>query len=250
MNHLIFSFVFSFMFSLAKNLPYYVYINSVPKCGVHLAMKTISLILNNYKWVRGFDINFFKDHKNNKGFNTLYCSHGAGKDFIIFDEFFKHNPRKNFLVIRDPRDVVVSFAYFIKKYPFQWEGGDVKTINKLITEILESDILNSWYNSFYFDWLANNPKSFEIRFEDLIGSQGGGSDQKQIETLISMMEYLEVEPTDKLLKHVKDNLFGSTGTFREGKIGAWKKEFSDEQKVLFLEKYSDLLDKLCYSIDY
>ena len=250
MNYLNFRLVLFFMFSLAQDLPYYVYINSVPKCGVHLAMKTISLILNNYNWVRGFDINFFKDHKNNKGFNTLYCSHGAGKDFIIFNEFFKGNPRRNFLVTRDPRDVVVSYAYFIKKYPFQWEAGDIKTINKLITELLESDILNNWHNSFYFDWLANNTKSFVIRFEDLIGSQGGGSDKKQFETLVMMMKYLGVKPTNKLLKHVEDNLFGDTGTFREGKIGAWKKEFSDEQKVLFHEKYSDLLNKLGYSIDY
>ena len=248
MNCLKFRVILFFMFSLAQDLPYYVYINSVPKCGVHLAMKTISLILNNNDWVRGSDINFFQDQKNNNGSNTLYCSHGEGKDFLIFDEFFKNKFRKYFLVIRDPRDVVVSHAYFIKKYPSLWEGGDLKIVNKLITEILESDILDRWHNSFYFDWLDNNSKAFVIRFEDLIGSQGGGSDEKQLETLIRMMEYLEVEPTSELLKHVIDNLFGDTGTFREGQIGAWKKEFSDEQKVLFHEKYSDLLNKLGYSI--
>jgi hypothetical protein len=257
MNYLFFNFVLSFIFSLAQDLPYYVYINSVPKCGTHLAMKAIGLILGKpFGGNRNIDI--LHELKKIHDKNFIYAAHTSYTNISKVDNFFENKPRKDFLVIRDPRDFIVSFSYWIKKDQQRWPYWSSLEINKLINEWIHGLNFLTYelsfstydnYNFFYFDWLANNPKSFVIRFEDLIGSQGGGSDQKQIETLIRMMEYLEVEPTDKLLKHVQDNLFGSTGTFREGKIGAWKKEFSDEQKVLFHEKYSDLLNKLGYSID-
>jgi hypothetical protein len=254
MNYLIFSFVLSFIFSLAQDLPYYVYINSVPKCGTHLAMKAISLILDKpfMAMILQNEDSSKYEIKNIHGKNLIYACHAYYKNIAKVNDFFENETRKDFLVIRDPRDFIVSYSYWIKKNLLAWPYESTLEINQLIDMWIYQrrfSIINN-YNWFYFDWINNNPKAFVIKFEDLIGSQGGGSDQKQIETLIRMMEYLEVEPTDKLLKHVQDNLFGSTGTFREGKIGAWKREFTDEQKNLFHEKYSDLLNKLGYSIDY
>ena len=244
MNFLNFRLVLFFMFSLAKDLPYYVYIKSVPKCGTHLAMKAIGLILDK-PFGGNYNIDLLSECKRKYDKNFIYAAHGSYEDIVKVDNFFENKPRKNFLVIRDPRDFIVSYSYWMKKHQLALE------INKLIDEWIggATSSIHDHYRLFYFDWLANNPKAFVIKFEDLIGSQGGGSDKKQLETLIRMMKYLEVKPTNKLLKHVKDNLFGDTGTFREGKIGAWKREFSDEQKVLFHEKYSDLLNKLGYSID-
>ena len=62
MNYLFFSFVLSFIFSLAQDLPYYVYINSVPKCGTHLAMKTIGLILDK-PFLGNADIDALSEYK-------------------------------------------------------------------------------------------------------------------------------------------------------------------------------------------
>jgi hypothetical protein len=250
MNYLIFSFVLSFIFSLAQDLPYYVYINSVPKCGTHLALKTIGLILDKPFGGKS-NVDNLSTPKKGYDKNFIYAAHTKYGNISKVDNFFENKPRKDFLVIRDPRDFIVSYSYWIKKNSLIWPYESTLEINQLIDMWIYQrrfSIINN-YNWFYFNWIDNNPKAFVIKFEDLIGSQGGGSDQKQIETLTSMMEYLEVEPTDKLLKHVQDNLFGSTGTFREGKIGAWKREFTDEQKNLFHEKYSDLLNKLGYSID-
>ena len=254
MNYLNFRIILLFMFSLAKDLPYYVYINSVPKCGTHLAMKAIGLILD-----KPFMAMSLEDENSSKyeiksvhGKNLIYGGHARSKNIKKVNDFFENKPRKNFLVIRDPRDFIVSYSYWIKKNPLAWPYGSSLEINKLIDEWINGVNFSIYdnYNFFYFDWLDNNFKTFVIKFEDLIGSQGGGSDTKQFETLVMMMKYLGVNPTDKLLKHVKDNLFGNTGTFREGKIGAWKREFTDEQKVLFHEKYSDLLNRLGYIIDY
>ena len=246
MNYLFFSFILGFMFSLAQDLPYYVYINSVPKCGTHLALKTIGLILDK-PFAGNANIDNLSTRKKRHDKNFIYAAHIKYGNISKVDNFFENKPRKDFLVIRDPRDVIVSSAYWIKKHPLVWPYESTLEINQLI-DIVSLSIYDN-YNFFYFDWLNNNSKAFVIKFEDLIGLQGGGSDKKQSVTLLMMMKHLGVKPTSKLLKHVKDNLFGKTNTFREGKIGAWKKEFSDEQKVLFHEKYSDLLNKLGYSID-
>ena len=250
MNCLNFRVILLFMFSLAKDLPYYVYINSVPKCGTHLALKAVGLILDK-PFEGNSDIDNLSESKIIYDKNFIYAAHIRYENIAKVNDFFENKPRKDFLVIRDPRDFIVSYSYWIKKNPEVWPDQSSLEINQLIDDWIQARntfAIYDNYNFFYFDWLANNSKAFVIRFEDLIGSQGGGSDKKQLETLTKMMKYLGVKPTNKLLKHVKDNLFGDTGTFREGKIGAWKREFTDEQKVLFHEKYSDLLNRLGYSI--
>ena len=116
MNCLNFRVILFFMFSLAQDLPYYVYINSVPKCGTHLALKAVGLILDK-PFVGNADIDYLYEHKKIYDKNLIYAAHTSYENIAKVDNFFENKPRKDFLVIRDPRDFTVSYSYWIKKYP-------------------------------------------------------------------------------------------------------------------------------------
>ena len=62
------------------------------------------------------------------------------------------------------------------------------------------------------------PTILIIRFEDLVGAQGGGSDEVQKQVLLEIGRHLEFELSDQDIRFIQKRLFGGTPTFREGQI--------------------------------
>ena len=89
-----------------------------------------------------------------------------------------------------------------------------------------------------------------VLFEDLVGEKGGGSKESQLEVIKAIVKHLDISLTEKeIQENVIDKLFGGTGTFREGKIGAWKNYFTPEHKKLFKLYGGEMLIKLGYEKD-
>ena len=69
----------------------------------------------------------------------------------------------------------------------------------------------------------NEPNCLFVRFEDLIGAKGGGSDEKQRDTIKRIASYLGIpcahRNIDDKIKAIYDP---SARTFRSGKIDGWK----------------------------
>ena len=229
----------------------YIFVNSVPKCGTYLTVKLLEIIYN-------YDSTLFLnpidaiDQKNKNGKKHIYGSHLNYDRISELNLFFDYDKIKTILVIRDPRDFVVSLAYWMKKNPVDYIKWNVenKTINELISEIILSyNVIEEYYKAFYFDWVFNCNDFFVIKFEDLIGIKGEGSDSKQKEIIINLCKYLDIIPSDDLFEKVKNNLFGNSGSFREGKIGSWRKEFTYNQKIEFIKRYHWLFSTLDYAIN-
>ncbi len=71
-----------------------------------------------------------------------------------------------------------------------------------------------------------------VKFEHLIGPNGGGDKQKQIEAVNKISQFISVKIEDKELNNICDNIFSSkSSTFNKGKIGNWKNVLNDEEKL-------------------
>jgi hypothetical protein len=211
-------------------------------------MKTLSLILN-VECSGNDNLELLNDHKNHYNTNFVYGSHVSFQQIDKLTNFFNSDKIKKFLIIRDPRDFVVSLSYWMKK------NNILFNINENVEQpaIMANLILSYHTILYHYDLFALrylNSDFLIVRFEDLIGSHGNSTYEKQKETLIKIIRHLELEPSDELLNHVINNLFGNSATFREGKIGSWKNEFNFEQKVFFHKKYNWLISALGYSLEW
>jgi hypothetical protein len=103
------------------------------------------------------------------------------------------------------------------------------------------------YNSF-MPWVFND-KFLSIRFEDLVGPNGGGTLESQQKTIYEIADFIGVRVDEKRITDVVNDIFGGTPTFNEGQIDGWKKYFTDEHKKAFKKVAGRLLIDLGYEKD-
>ena len=138
-------------------------------------------------------------------------------------------------VARDPRDVAVSHAHYVsqrKRHPFHAHYVGLPDLGSRIRFSISGgampgigtlESLSSRYRGMQ-PWIED-PGSLTLRFEDLVGSAGGGSDEAQASAIGSLVDFLRIELTDEGLAHIVQDLFGGTSTFRQGRIGSWRSAF-------------------------
>jgi hypothetical protein len=180
---------------------------------------------------------------------------------VRFSEHFAHLLESGGLrtihVIRDPRDVAVSHAHYMMARPrhpfhrhyrelgdwssrlaFSISGGPVHGVGYLASLAGRYRLMEGW---------ARDPRVLQVRFEDLVGSGGGGEDESQRETIAQILRFVEREPTDEKVGRTVETLFGGTSTFREGRIGGWQEAFEPVHKQLFQSLADDLLERWGYT---
>ena len=165
---------------------------------------------------------------------------------------------KHILIIRDLRDVLVSFLHFILRlrpeHPlsadFQHLSEDERVkfaINGGYLPISKRQILGIG-NAFrsVVDW-KQSQNCLIVRFEDLIGEKGGGSSKMQYDTIKRTCNYLQIDLEEREIVRICKSVFDSTApTFRRGQIGSWKSELKPEWIKIFNQSYSELLSELQY----
>jgi len=167
---------------------------------------------------------------------------------------------KPIIMLRDPRDVVLSWANYVQKeethllFPyFSQKDFDfcvicgIKGIDKETTGTRRQPPISELIQRHY-RWVTE-AGAFLVRFEDVIGERGGGSKQTQVNLLKNLVEFFEIECNDKTINSICDDLFGGTYTFNKGMIGRWRDEFTEEHKQLFKEEAGPLLVDLGYEKD-
>jgi len=151
---------------------------------------------------------------------------------------------------RDPRDQLLSllssaFGKFVLPQlgldpsVLLWEKNTA--INYLICHI------DAIYKR-YIGWIDFS-NTYAVRFEDLIGPQGGGSSQAQLQNILNIATHTGISVTQEQASLIANGLFGGTPTFHKGQIGTWKKEFTEEHKDLFKKHAGQLLIDLGYEED-
>ena len=140
-----------------------------------------------------------------------------------FGALLKDHEIHGILSVRDPRDVLLSNAAFIPKLSTHRLHEYAKTLEDptaLMLRLIQgnaeprihpmSDSLNA-----YADWIEAPVQV--VRFEDLIGEQGGGNDHDQAATLRTLYDYLHLGVSDAGLERIRRQLFSAASpTFHRG----------------------------------
>jgi hypothetical protein len=102
----------------------------------------------------------------------------------------------------------------------------------------------------FSNWLAE-PNVYRVRFEDIIGSKGGGSTEKQLQVVRELMEFTGIPQGEVSPQKVADFLFDEQShTFRKGQINSWSEHFTPELHDLFLQESRELLGVWGYEPSY
>lgn len=167
---------------------------------------------------------------------------------------------RHVLLLRDPRDVVVSHAFYVKRERQHFH-------HEYFTEVLQSDEerimaairgfgsdasdgapLLPIGESFagFIRWLEE-PSTLVVRFEDLIGPQGGGDSERQLATIESIGRFVSRPVDREQARHIAQRMYGKGSlTFRKGQMGDWRNHFTDAHRRAFKEVGGDSLIELGY----
>ncbi len=178
----------------------------------------------------------------------------------------KENTLGAIYIVRDPRDVAVSFSYHMGKTL-------TEIVNNMIDKeylISESDfmtekkvsgstLLSSWSNH-YNSWKNyNSIKSIIIKYEDLIRNTadkfyeivlylnklyGTKVDEKKILKSIELTNFKNLQNLEK--EHGFEEITISKTFFREGKVGSWKKKLDERLSKKIENEFKNEMIELGY----
>ncbi len=244
--------------------------NAIPKSGSHLIFQVLSSLPRLGAFVApGFPpVNRWEDNRKlptpavlanitrmrsgDIGYGYLHCKEP-------FLSALTAPGRATIFVYRDPRDVVVSAvkygAYINPNHPLHaYYHGHLETDGQRFNAVIqgieepgfEYSSIRTRYQH-YLGWLQQ-PDVLCLRFEDLVGAQ--------TETFGRILDYLATRgfdnqpPRDEALAILAEGLDPSrSGTFRKGQPGAWRDNFTDENKTTFKQVAGDILVDLGYESD-
>ncbi len=169
------------------------------------------------------------------------------------------------LMVRDPRDVVVSLSKYILRekvrhryyeYFTQALQSDGDRLMACIRGVgpehardgREMPDVGSLFRR-YLAWEENH-ETHVCRFENLVGAHGGGSDEVQVEEVGALFRFLGLGTDESLVHAVAGATFSTRSrTFRKGEIGDWRRHFTPEHRAAFREVAGSLLVDLGYEKD-
>lgn len=170
-----------------------------------------------------------------KSLNNIQDGHYAGGHLPYSDcmlNLFNTQGAKAIHILRDPRDVLLSWAHYVPKTDWHYGrlGLEGHSLEESVRKILQgyqsgSFRIESFHNILRRSngWLKQGGV-LTVRFEELVGPKGGGNAELQIDAISRIASFVDAGEVN--LAKVCDGLFGGTKVFRKGTIGSWKDEFS------------------------
>lgn len=235
-----------------------------PKSGAHLVENLLSLLINkdtifNITCTKVDQTTF---HKTNSIVEKKYVK---GSHIFYSEEnnnYLKQNNFKTIFIIRDPRDVALSFALLMKSSN-TWQKIKYyhMPLEKMISQIVldfkieapgwTNDTINNMklasdFYGQYMGWLDQDHVCV-IKYEDLIGNAAGGTKDRQQAAIKKVADYLEVNISNEQIKDVANQLVKKEEV--HNKIGAWKTKFSKQNKQDYKNILGDIIIKMGYETD-
>lgn len=232
---------------------------SLQKCGTHLIKKIMAE--SGYQSVcvgKNVGMHHFRGLRDNQ----YLLSHFTPSDEIQMA--IEDGDESLFVLFnyRDPRDVIVSWYYWMHPK----HGGEMhlhqEFMRKVYSNFTDEELIYLFirneklreveYNPIeHFRQsrvLLFHPKVLNVRFEDIVGSGGGGNDDLQRATIKKIFKYLELENLD--IDLISSNAYDNNSkTFRKGKIGGYVDELSKDQIILMNELHGDVIKQYDYPLD-
>ncbi|NGX28903.1 MAG: hypothetical protein K940chlam1_01091 [Candidatus Anoxychlamydiales bacterium] len=235
---------------------------TIPKSGSYLLNKCLILAIDKH----------IKNKNPKLTYNLQHCyissNYYSGQTQVLQ----KLRTKKKIVMIRDLRDVAVSLTNYLTL-------DIIQSFCKMFPNT-NYEYLAKWYNNLSYDdrlfslinsdrnvvplnhmktqsnsavyWM-NTPNTYICKYEDLIGPQGNGTREKQLNEIENIVQFLELDLKKEDVNFIADNLYGDsivkTFTFRGGGIGQWENTFQLEHVKAFKEKLGKYLIEWGYEKD-
>jgi Sulfotransferase domain len=233
---------------------------SIPKSGTHLLERALCLHPKLYRKV----LPTISDETIGKygELEGLVDRLRSGQVIVSHLRYDARYPRvlqrrmvRGLFLIRDPHDVVVSQVHYVTKTP-NHRHHDVflsrPDLRDRLALAIAGDPLRGVASirerlDAYAGWLDSD--CLVVRFEDLVGPEGGGSANDQVRTMRSIFDHLWLHADWELIESVCRNVFSAASpTFRSGAIGQWRNSFDPELEALLGDVAGDALARYGYEV--
>lgn len=247
-----------------------VFANSIPKSGTHLLLRCLDLLPGLTR--SGYFISHIHHHNRLQDVRDRQAQLrrvGAGCFVGAHMPYTPENARllaemayKHVLIIRDPRDVVVSHFHHIQKRKVNRLHDylaslpdDEARLMALIEGVPDAAVTGGVgqpgiAQEFQRFVAWQQAGAHVIRFEDLIGAAGGGTAARQLAALADLTAFLGLSLDELTLQAVAQQLFyRQANTFRKGAIGDWRNYLSAAQRQAVQRELEPLLAAYGYERD-
>jgi hypothetical protein len=155
---------------------------------------------------------------------------------------------------RDPRAQMVSMIKFLADSDLVATHPIARVYRPILKELGSMDRMLSFaiadpcfpFREAYRQnrWMLHHPNVLKLRFEDLVGEEGGGSKERQDAAVESWARFLAV---DVPVETLTDGLFGDTATFHKGRVDTWRDAFQEHHLREFERHFGDVLEAYGYA---
>ena len=241
-----------------------VFVQSVPKAGTHVVFECLKA----FGYAQPFSLDlpeFVGPFRDGTFYNLQHMPMQClSVEYRTFPRFIEAISRSVVIfILRDPRDVAVSLAYYLAAHPnFHITTALFRgmPVSERISRVLSGDYpvpihLNRHLNfdgtisdlfALFLPWWRNSlPNVWRLRYEDLIGERGGRSAERQLQTIWGLQLALHVPGRPQ---EYCDRIFSQNAlTFRRGQIGDHLLEFTKEHHLTFEQLAGGLLATTGYA---
>jgi hypothetical protein len=234
---------------------------SVPKAGTHLLARCLEAFPDLRCYHRGVRWLPLERHGPAGAARRAFGGMGGGTFASThvpwspeLEQAFEGMGLRSLLLVRDPRDVIVSFVMFAlarRRHPQHRLFASLPDAQARLRLAIAGSpehgepprVLERFQR--FLPWAEHGARL--VRFENLVGPRGGGSEAAQLAEIAGIEEHLGLGLTSAAVKAVAREAFHPGAvTFRKGVIGDWRNHFAPEHEALFEELAGPLLDQLGY----
>lgn len=236
---------------------------SVPKAGTHLLTRTLSLFpqLRLGTILVGHSPEEQVSRLSSIRRGQVAVTHSGPSSAL--DELLDQRDIRVLFILRDPRDVCVSFMHWVtykdkqnphRPYFAALPHDGARLMATIVGMAEEAKKPGAWWDDIHTEmskrlpW-RSHPRCWTVTFEALVGSKGGGDDPTQLASVTQVAQHLNLALTDHDIQYITDHIFATTTTFRRGQIGDWSNHFRRAHKDKFKSIAGQLLIELGYEAD-
>lgn len=217
-----------------------VIINSIPKAGTNLAdnlfLRLPKLRFSGKRTIRKLTHNIEETiHEIGKMSKGVYHLAHIEYDNTI-DTALSISDVKMILIIRDPRQIIVSHYKYVTEIDtnhkthdfFKGLESDKERINIILKG--QENIVKPFHELIqnYAEW-QKSKNVLTIKYEDLVGPNGGGTTEAQKEAILKIGEFIKISLSKNQINDLTSQIYNpKSPTFRKGQLDGWRSHLNEE----------------------